>query len=189
MWYWISSSIYWLVKLFNGDWHNMTSNIHYALPNNMVNYTYHQSSYHIWKLSEQRPQRNCIHKVQLYWICMMTFKSYNSYKYHWIKMAWYNMINYTSWPIILPNMKVIGPTNAEELHSQSETGLFCIYTPDNQFRRPIVNQGRGLFWILSDSNVSLEEQIWLTECIYLADYFKFRKKKKKQNEMSFLITW
>ena len=122
MWYWISSSIYWLVKLFNGDWHNMTSNIHYALPNNMVNYTYHQSSYHIWKLSEQRPQRNCIHKVQLYWICMMTFKSYNSYKNHWIKMAWYNMINYTSWPIILPNMKVIGPTNSEELHSQSETG-------------------------------------------------------------------
>jgi hypothetical protein len=38
--------------------------------------------------------------------------------------------------------------------------LFCIYT----------------------SNVSLEEQIWLTECIYLADYFK-------QDEMSFLITW
>jgi hypothetical protein len=38
-------------------------------------------------------------------------------------------------------------------------------------------------------HVSLEEQIWLTECIYLADYFKFRKKKKKQNEMSFLITW
>ena len=58
--------------------------------------------------------------------------------------------------------------------------LFCIYTPDNLFSRPIVNQGRGLFWILSDSNVSLEEQIWLTECIYLAEYFKLRKKKKKQ---------
>jgi hypothetical protein len=28
--------------------------------------------------------------------------------------------------------------------------------------------------------VSLEEQIWLTECIYLAEYFKLRKKKKKQ---------
>jgi hypothetical protein len=61
--------------------------------------------------------------------------------------------------------------------------------PDNQFPRPIVNQGGGLFWILSDSNVSLEEQIWLTESIYLADYFKLRGKKKKQNEMSFLITW
>jgi hypothetical protein len=35
----------------------------------------------------------------------------------------------------------------------------------------------------------IEEQIWLTECIYLADYFKLIKKKKKQNEMSFLITW
>ena len=69
---------------------------HYALPNNMVNYTYHQSSYHIWKLSDQRPQRNCIHKVQLYWICMMTLKSHNSYNNHWIKMVWYNMINYTS---------------------------------------------------------------------------------------------
>jgi hypothetical protein len=57
--------------------------------------------------------------------------------------------------------------------------LFCIYTPDNQFPRPIVKQGGGLFWILSDSNVSLEEQIWLTECIYLADYFKLRKKKEK----------
>jgi hypothetical protein len=67
--------------------------------------------------------------------------------------------------------------------------LFCIYTPDNLFPRPIVNQGGGLFWILSDSNVSLEEKIWLIECIYLADYFKLRKKKKKQNEMSFLITW
>jgi hypothetical protein len=50
--------------------------------------------------------------------------------------------------------------------------LFCIYTPDNLFPRPIVNQGGGLFWILLDSIVSLEEQIWLTECIYLADYFK-----------------
>ena len=67
--------------------------------------------------------------------------------------------------------------------------LFCIYTPDNLFPRPIVNLVGGLFWILSDSNVTLEEQIWLTECIYLADYFKLRKKKKKQNEMSFLITW
>jgi hypothetical protein len=57
--------------------------------------------------------------------------------------------------------------------------LFCIYTPDNQFPRPIVKQGGGLFWILSDFNVSLEEQIWLTECIYLADYFKLRKKKEK----------
>ena len=67
--------------------------------------------------------------------------------------------------------------------------LFSIYTLYNLFPRPIVNLVRGLFWILSDSNVSLEEHIWLTECIYLADYFKLRKKKKKQNEMSFLITW
>ena len=60
--------------------------------------------------------------------------------------------------------------------------LFCIYTADNLFPRPIVNQSGGLFWILSDSNVSLEEQIGLTECIYLADYilyFKLRKKKEK----------
>jgi hypothetical protein len=61
-------------------------------------------------------------------------------------------------------------------------------SPDNLFPRPIVNLIGGLFLILSDSNVSLEEHIWLTECIYLADYFKLRKKKKKQNEMSFLIT-
>jgi hypothetical protein len=57
--------------------------------------------------------------------------------------------------------------------------LFCIYTTDNQFPRPIVKQGGGLFWILSDSNVSLEKQIWFTECIYLANYFKLRKKRKK----------
>jgi hypothetical protein len=63
--------------------------------------------------------------------------------------------------------------------------LFCIYTPDNQFPIPIVNQGGGLFWILSDSNVSLEEQIWLTECIYLADYFKLRKKKKNRMKCLF----
>jgi hypothetical protein len=50
--------------------------------------------------------------------------------------------------------------------------------PDNLFPRPIVNLVRGPFWILSDS-VSLEEQIWLTEWIYLADYFKLRKKKEK----------
>jgi hypothetical protein len=49
--------------------------------------------------------------------------------------------------------------------------LFCIYTPENLFPRPIVNLVGGLFWILSDSNVSLEEQIWLTECIYLAPCF------------------
>ena len=36
--------------------------------------------------------------------------------------------------------------------------LFCIYTPDNQFPRPIVNQVGGLFWILSDSNVSFDGQ-------------------------------
>ena len=54
--------------------------------------------------------------------------------------------------------------------------LFCIYTPDDLFPRPIVNQSGGLFWILSDSNVFLDEQIWFTKCIYL----KHRKKKKKQ---------
>jgi len=33
------------------------------------------------------------------------------------------VINYTSWPIILPkNMKVIGPITSEELHSRNETG-------------------------------------------------------------------
>jgi hypothetical protein len=57
--------------------------------------------------------------------------------------------------------------------------LFCIYTTDNLIPRPIVNLVGSLFWILSDSNISLEEQIWLTECIYLADYFKLRKKKEK----------
>jgi hypothetical protein len=67
--------------------------------------------------------------------------------------------------------------------------LFCIYTPDDLFPRTIVNKSGGPFWILSDSNVSLEEQIWLTVCIYLADYFKLRKIKEKKNEMSFLITW
>jgi hypothetical protein len=36
--------------------------------------------------------------------------------------------------------------------------LFCIYTPDNLFPRPIVNQGGGLFWILLDSNVSFDGQ-------------------------------
>jgi hypothetical protein len=66
--------------------------------------------------------------------------------------------------------------------------LFCIYTLDNLFPRPIVNLVGGLFWILSDSNVSLEEQIWLTGCIYLAYYFKLRKKKKKQNEMNCTTT-
>jgi hypothetical protein len=32
--------------------------------------------------------------------------------------------------------------------------LFCIYTPDNHFPRPIVKQGGGLFWILSDLSYS-----------------------------------
>jgi hypothetical protein len=36
--------------------------------------------------------------------------------------------------------------------------LFCIYTPDNQFPRPIVKQGRDLFWILLDSNMSFDGQ-------------------------------
>jgi hypothetical protein len=36
--------------------------------------------------------------------------------------------------------------------------LFCIYTPDDLFPRPIVNQSGGLFWILSDSNVSFDGQ-------------------------------
>jgi hypothetical protein len=33
-----------------------------------------------------------------------------------------NMINYTSWLIILPDMKAIGPMTSEELHSQREVG-------------------------------------------------------------------
>ena len=36
--------------------------------------------------------------------------------------------------------------------------LFCIYTPENLFPRSIVNQGEGLFWILSDSKVSFDGQ-------------------------------
>ena len=32
------------------------------------------------------------------------------------------MINYTSWPIILSNMKAIGSMTLEELHWQSEAG-------------------------------------------------------------------
>jgi hypothetical protein len=43
--------------------------------------------------------------------------------------------------------------------------LFCIYTADNLFPRPIVNLVGGLFCIPSDSKVSLEEQIWPTQCI------------------------
>ena len=51
--------------------------------------------------------RICIHKVYIYWKFMKTLKSHNSCKNLESKW-WYNMINYT-WPIILPNMKVIGP--------------------------------------------------------------------------------
>ena len=36
--------------------------------------------------------------------------------------------------------------------------LFCIYTPDDLFPGPIVNQRGVLFWILSDSNVSFDGQ-------------------------------
>jgi len=35
---------------------------------------------------------------------------------------WDNMINYTSWLIILPNMKTIGPMTSEKSHSQNEVG-------------------------------------------------------------------
>jgi hypothetical protein len=55
--------------------------------------------------------------------------------------------------------------------------LFCIYTPDDLFPRPIVTQSGGLYWILSDSNVSLEEQIWLRIIFlgprYIGDDFFF----------------
>ena len=97
MWYWISSSIYWLVKLFNGDWHNMTSNIIYC---QIIWWTTHITNPSIIYESYRTINlRNCIHKVQLYWICMMMLKSHNSYKNHWIKMAWYNMINYQIWKL------------------------------------------------------------------------------------------
>ena len=44
--------------------------------------------------------------------------------------------------------------------------LFGIYTPDKLFpRRRYILDSLGL-------QLSLEEQIWLTECMYLADYFK-----------------
>jgi len=34
-----------------------------------------------------------------------------------------NMVDYPSRPIILPNMKAIGPPNSEQLHSQSLKSL------------------------------------------------------------------
>ena len=60
-----------------------------------------------------------------------------------------------------------------------------INTPDSLFPRPIVNLVGGLFWILSDSNVSLEEQIWHIECIYLA--FISNLEKKRKNRMKCLF--
>jgi hypothetical protein len=38
--------------------------------------------------------------------------------------------------------------------------LFCIYTPDNLFPRPIVNLVGGLFWILLDSIVTSPENTY-----------------------------
>ena len=58
--------------------------------------------------------------------------------------------------------------------------LFCIYTTDNQFPRPIVKQGGGLFWILSDSNVSLEKQIWFTNAFIWRTISNLEKKEKTE---------
>ena len=51
--------------------------------------------------------------------------------------------------------------------------LFCIYTPDNEFPRPIVNQGGGLFWILSDSNVSFFPGFFKYGSIVAKDWYLF----------------
>jgi hypothetical protein len=59
--------------------------------------------------------------------------------------------------------------------------LFCIYTPDNLFPRPIVNLVEGLFWILS--NVSLEEQIWLNRMHLLGTYKVRNETKWKRNRL------
>ena len=59
------------------------------------------------------------HHALLYWKCMKMLKSHNSYINRKIKMAGL-MINYPSWPIILPNMECTRPTTSEKLHSQSE---------------------------------------------------------------------
>jgi hypothetical protein len=41
------------------------------------------------------------------------------------------MINYTSWPIILLNMKTVRPTTSEELRSQSEAEQMNEWTSKN----------------------------------------------------------
>jgi hypothetical protein len=50
-------------------------------------------------------------KIEIAW----KFESHDSYKIFQMNLNG----NYTSWPIILPNMKAIGPTTSEELHSQN----------------------------------------------------------------------
>jgi hypothetical protein len=60
-----------------------------------------------------------------------------------------------------------GPTN------RGPTSLLAL-----KIRTPVANTGK----IRSIGQVPVAytiEQIWFTECIYLADYFKLRKKKEK----------
>jgi CO/xanthine dehydrogenase FAD-binding subunit len=60
---------------------------------------------------------------------------------------------------------------------QDKHTICTLFVKKIKINDPISCCAPGL--LLLDSNVSLEEEMWLTECIYLADYFKLRKKKEK----------
>lgn len=83
-------------------------------------------------------------------------RHYNSYKIVESKW-WENMINYTSRPIILPNMKAIRPTNSEELHSQSEAG------PMNKLTYKQMDKSKNYIWGIKINATCFH--LWQDKCI------------------------
>jgi len=61
-----------------------------------------------------------------------------------------NMVNYTSWPIILPNMKAIGTLTSEKLHSQSITISKMHENQNGSILRSHHDQSSYHRWKLSD---------------------------------------
>ena len=86
--------------------------------------THHdQSSYQIWKLSDQRPQSYelCSQSTTIYWKCMKKLQSHNSTKI--VKSKWWdNMINYTTCWIIPRNMKAIKQKMTSCIHKVKQDG-------------------------------------------------------------------
>ena len=197
----------------------LVSKGHYALPNNIIDYVYthHDQFYHPikyegyqTKTSEELCSQNIITSTKMYHVAL-TKNSYieNTWKRpithtNIVEAKWLaNMINYTSWAIILPNTTAVGPKTSEELHSKSEarrmdeqtekpyaTILLYVEHKNNHYVlvyfnfKPLKNfETAKLSVCICSKCILFWKNMWTNCLVFLSIYTKFKM------EAEFIITY